>query len=312
MNIMPRLEISTQQLEPTLQSTLGPAESRALPELTALAPSYELPAEHDFHPAYAFANDECAALQFEAAEARQLTPDYRGASNRVAVVVGESSLAATLEWIPEETIVLLDSSSLMCNYMNDYTVWLQYASSLEDWRERIIKYPSTSSGLETQLKRWEKAGYEHALISEAGFQRAQELARQKVFVPWCADLTSSADVARLADALKGLNAHITFANLTNVIQFNHLHWNLRSFVDNLRQLPVTRFAPILTTSCLATAGKDPGLVATGPHFGLDALAAEDGQRSLTDRKAALARVRSRPALSAMYKEILDRSLGLAD
>lgn len=287
MKTMARLEISTQALEPVGDTVVSEASSRPLVELAAAAPSYDT--EECYRVAFSFSNDECAAPYFHHLQMRQFSPDFRSASNRIALLVGESSLAACLQFIPEETIVLLDQSPLMCEHMNNYTVWLQYASSLDDWRHHVLRENYVPPSLRRQIREWGALGHAHPLGDEATFQATQQLARQKVFVPWRADLTKTSDMAELAAALNSIDAHITLINLTNVIQYAGYHHKVELFANNLRQLPVTQFAPILTTSTHATTPNMPGLATTGPFFGLDNLAGDGAKPAAGYLGAAIVR-----------------------
>lgn len=241
---------------------------------------------------YPFSNDENLPY-FEQLRARTDLPEYRQASNRVALLVGESSLAAAIQYIPEDTILLVDQSFEMCVFMKRYIEALREAESIADWAKFMkvgdqeflgtAVYRHFGTQFEVQAHEAEKNGYKHPLQDEAEFKKAQAFAQTKAIVPWHADIGSSKNMQALAAALKERKANITMMNLTNVIHYDTRFKKAKHCATKLKELPITEQAPIMTTSMhpkTADTKEDwrrmrnlqHGIAeATGPFFGLDSL-----------------------------------------
>lgn len=272
------------------------APSVPLHSLVDLAP--EIP-ESPYMPHgvyFPFSNDE-SPLYFQQLVARTQTAEYQQATNRVALIVGESSLASAVQFIPEDTIVVLDSSDEMCVYIRDYVDSISNANTLSDWKELMgFNRPEFVKGIMNgdleryaqklfeQVDEWEDAGIKHALYDENAFAAAKAALAGKVVIPWHADIADKQAIAGLAEALRSHDATITMANLTNVIPYDRTFNETSDYVDILSQLPFTPYAPIMATN---TSGKalltkedvlkdlvnpDHIVQATGPFFGLDNLA----------------------------------------
>lgn len=280
-----RFEISQQDIP--LENGLRPdaAPSRPLHELASWAPAYPEACIHE-NVGYTISNDE-SARYYDELQLRTLTPDFLEATNRVAVLVGEASLASALPMIPEETIILLDQSPEMASFMAEYLACLQEADTIEDWYAMMdLRSPvpwsaedATRDRIEDQAYDWQEEGYRHAFKDEESFQQAKELARTKAIIPWVGDITRDSDMGYLGDALRSNDAHVTLVNLTNVLAVNRDYGLASSYVAPLRNLPVTDTTPIMLTGI---SSKYPGtrrsniVKATGPFFGLDNLAEHGG------------------------------------
>src|SRR5665213_33767 len=210
---------------------------------------------------FPYANDE-SATYWEQAMSRIKTAEYQAATNRTALLVGESSLAAALPYITENTIVLVDANVHSCIYMQHYVDCLRTAPTIDGWRRQMATVLDRDPGsgktglyqekfitlmLKRQIKQWHEAGLQHALGDEEAYQFSSQLARQKAIVPWHADLQDPADMQRLAGVLKAQQATITMANLTNVVD----HLKTTEGPLALEDLPMTEHAPILATSMAA-------------------------------------------------------------
>lgn len=277
------IERSTQEI-PRTEEAGQRALSLPLYDLADLAPpvSQKYSLSDVRHP---FSNDESAAY-FDQAQSRSQTPEFQQATNRVAVLVGESSLMLNLPFIPEETIILLDSSEPMTSYMSDYVEALRTADNADDWarragvlKKRILpRFGLPDRGEERALyflrhlgTEWVSEGYIHPAMDVNAFDERAKLARQKAIIPWHGDITSIEDMAKLGDALKQRNANVTMLNLSNVLSVYYGHVPMEKFVDGLEQLPLVDNAPILTTSIRHKYTTGPIMEATGPFFGLDNL-----------------------------------------
>src|SRR5690348_15324706 len=120
-NVTSTLEISTQHLVPAeVISDADPVLHLPLPDLANDAPDLTGHMYSSADVRYPLSNDECTAPYFEQLSVRTETPEFQNAKNRVAILVGESGLAANLKYIPEETIVLLDTSPDMNIFMEMY------------------------------------------------------------------------------------------------------------------------------------------------------------------------------------------------
>jgi hypothetical protein len=285
----PRLETSSQQL-PSLAETVPPlAPSQPLHGLAEAAWQLDHSLCIPENIPFPFSNDECTAPYVKQLSVREQSPDYRTATNRVALLIGESALAANLADIPEDTIVLFDKSPDMCTYMGEtYVQQLREAASARAWRQSVLRgaperYYRLFAG---QLVEWRGKGYEHPLSKQARpetFLAAQQAAREKAIIPWFGDITEPLDLQILGDALRAQNATVTFMNLSNVIPACHKFDTAQACADALGQLPVSRYAPILTTQLHARKPQNAleererlrgrsKAEATGPFFGLANLA----------------------------------------
>lgn len=233
---------------------------------------------------FPFSNDDSIDA-FRDAMDRTETEDYQQATNRTAVIIGESALATNIQHIKEETIVLLDSSVPMVQHMTNYVDLLRDARDATAWKWQIgvgnNKLDSQSQArygnmLREQIEWWERSKEPHALRTPSMFKAAQTLAREKAIIPWHGDITSDEDMARLGIALRKLDATVTLLNLSNVIPFTACAPRLPSFptaagyADKLTHLPTVPNVPILTTSLTSYSG---GRIveSTGPFSGLDDL-----------------------------------------
>jgi hypothetical protein len=299
------IEISTQTLTPHETSVGLPGVNAPLHELALDAPVLADTKPKLSQVGCPFSNDD-AARYFEQTQARTLTPEYIEANNRTALLVGESALASAIRFIPEDTIILLDSSREMCIYMGAYVKNLREASSIQDWAKRMGLAPNRLTArlkspvfdhyyrkLTAQIITWERDGFSHAFSDEATFKEAQELARQKAIIPWHANITNGYDMSDLSEALNKHGASITMMNLTNVLPYDETFRDSSSYAAMLSELPVTPNAPILTTSVFPQLDEflNGSLVenaqlrivpTTGPFFGLANLAEAGGCRDDVD------------------------------
>jgi hypothetical protein len=259
------------------------ALQQAAPPLPAREPDFE-------KVPYLFANDACNVTDLEAVRDYRIgTDSYRAARNPTAIIIGEGALAASLQYLPESQIVLLDYSADMCLFMNRYVEALQTMPDPDAWTEMVFKNApfGSQSLLNAQISDWENNGQSHALYDDEVFFKAQQLARKKTFIPWSADITSPTEIANLSQVLTKTNSQITFMNLTNVIPYAALHSDMlpdaQAFADLLIELPITKDAPIVTTAGMPRnvrsdyerwrARMGSGRCeATGPFFGLEGLA----------------------------------------
>lgn len=275
------IEVS-QQAIPRVEAFDGlPAISMPLHDLVDDAP----PLAATYNPndiEYAFSNDE-SAHYFDETRVRASTPEYRQASNRVAIVVGESALMSTLPLIPEETIIVVDQSEDMCSFMHDYVASLRTAETINDWGKamgliendnHVHAYNQMRKGFVGQSGEWRNTGYSHALDNPDVYRQAHQLARQKAIIPWHADIADPHDMAALGKALRDRDAHVTFVNITNVPSVYAIPGDSAGWANRLDQLPMTSHAPILATANHPKEGIDPSdpnvtriTEALGPFFG---------------------------------------------
>ena len=297
------LELSRQTIPLTASSSPNLAPSVPLHSLAESAPKlsglFRRARFDPNHIANVFSNDE-AARSFEQTQARTALPEYRLATNRVALLVGESALAASIRYIPEETIIMLDASKNMSLFMRDYIEALREARSIKDWKNRTgltrrsIKPAFRdyyAERLDAQVDEWEGDGYTHALKSGTAFRAAQAAARKKAIIPWHANIGEPDDMQKLGRVLESADAHVTMMNLSNVIMVDPKFEDAKACADQLTALPVTPHAPILTTAHIIKAnsiedwlnsitGQAVGITAaTGPWFGLENLATQGGAAS---------------------------------
>lgn len=293
----------------------GSVPLHGLSEQAPVLPSDYDPAEVKF----SFSNDE-SATYFDQVRSRTALPEYQEATNRVAVVVGESSLAAALPYIPEETIIMVDQSPAMGAFMNRYIEGLRSARTPDDWAEFMgFRHPDTNNDAELkmvsrilfQVEEWRSLGYQHPLADNDAFAEVSELARQKAIIPWRADINSRRDMKRLGKALKAHDAHVTMMNLTNVMACPGALDEASDYAARLRHLPLTPNAPILATTTRpkltgSFLGLGPIVEATGPFFGLDNLARHGGSTSPYRGGSAVERQYA-PAAGRDFEEIFDHN-----
>lgn len=310
------VEVSQQAMPivaPEDQEPSSLAPSRPLYELQDRAPGFGME-QQTTHGAFPCANDESAAY-FEQVAARTATPDYRAATNRTALLVGESALISALPYLSEETVILLDNNPRACAYMRHYVDSLREAPDIQTWHLAMAqrlnpdsegrdgsKYRRQQTGfdLARQIRQWQRAGLRHSLDDPEAYWQSHLLAREKAIIPWHADLRSEPDMQRLAQALDEHDATITMANLTNAINWPNTRPGTSQPLA-LDQLPMTEYAPILTTSMYALppefrdevlsqerpAGTTYLVGATGPFFGLANLYEQGGTGRIADRDERL-------------------------
>lgn len=318
---MNRLAIETsQQTIPGLEldghQPLGPAASRPLHELQQQAPTVidESAGSWPYVVGFPYANDESASYIQQVA-ARTGTPDYQTATNRTALLIGEGSLISALPYMPEDTIIILDKNPRFCAYMQHYVDSLRSAPNIRGWHSEMARrlkpgYDGNSNdpavykeqfmglNLDMQIRQWHSAGLQHGLDDETSYTLARELANKKAIVVWQADLKDETDMQRLGQALRENQATITMANLSNVVSWHKPGGTAVSQRLALEELPITEYAPILTTSLSAlptgfndhgrkSYGKKPEdpiylLPATGPFFGLRNLFEQGGTGPIAD------------------------------
>jgi len=268
--------------------------SRPLHELAEQAPPLS-PIFRDHEIAFPFSNDDLES-SFQTALERTRTPEYAEATNRVAILIGESALANNIQYIPEETIILVDNRMGMCQYLGTYIDTLRQAPDPMSWYQSFCSQGKLSA--ETTARAIEDlnqqlihsmvfTGNVHALNPEGGnrYLKNHNAAKEKAIIPWCADITSGKDMAVLGGTLRANEAKVTLLNLSNVIPFTAISGE--GFTDSaqyaqvLDNLPTTSEMPILTTSREARGFLG---APTGPFFGLDDLAMNGGD-SLTGRVA---------------------------
>jgi hypothetical protein len=265
MNSLP-VEISRQHLP---SDAVGSREyfelapSRPLHELAAEAPALD---DEPFKPwltDFPRANDE-SAIYWRQTRARTETAEYQKATNRTALLVGESSLISALPYIPEDTIIIINNNPHSSIYMQHYIDALRTAPTIQDWFDQMehrmnpyenddwlkrYKQQFLGVGLDRQLKQWQDAGMEQGLDDEEAYRLSSQLAREKAIIPWEANLQDPAAMERLNQALRAHKATITFVNLANVMEW------LKDVSPRpplaLEDLPMTEYAPILTTAMVA-------------------------------------------------------------
>ncbi len=291
MSFQENFELSGQRVEP-LPEAQSPelAFHTPLLDLAAEAPALYSLGYRSERVLFPFSNDECTAPYFDQLQVRTLTPEYQQARNRVAVVIGESGLAANLPFIPEDTIVVVDKSPDMCIFMQEYIAGLRTAKDRHEWGSRLhaVGPRDVPDFVGSQLQDWQEASYPHPLVDDVAFAAARAQASEKVIVPWRADITNQKDVSNLAHALRSREATITLMNLTNVLPLEGALQTPAEWAAQLRALPLSPRAPILTTSLgyqrvqnpleVVLSGKiEKANAQTGPFFGLENLGEASGQ-----------------------------------
>lgn len=196
--------------------------SRPLTELSDEAPQV---ARHDYRDLHSsFSNDETAQY-FLQLIGRTKTPEFRLATNRTAILVGESALAnaLTLGGLPEDTIIIFDNEPAAITFMSDYIAALKEEPTLAGWNNRMgldkleKRYPQLHLRLVSQAYEWAVNGFQTPLFDEDAYHGAHLEARRKAIIPWLGDLTSETDISCLARALNGHGATVTMMNLTNAM-----------------------------------------------------------------------------------------------
>ncbi len=115
------------------------APSVPLRGLSRLAPPVtEISSGEQQDPLYPLSNDD-SAHSYQEATARYADPAYRQTENRVAVIVGEGSLSESLALIKEETIVILDGSANMHDFMKrTYVPGFRSAATRDEWNGFLL------------------------------------------------------------------------------------------------------------------------------------------------------------------------------
>jgi hypothetical protein len=265
------------------------AASRPLTELADLAPQVTAEVDYRILP-FTFSNDD-SARQYDATRSRTESPEYKQATNRTAVIIGEGSLMAALPLVPEDTIVLVDRDPAMCAYMGRYVRALVEAETVDEWG-RVMGFlgpgtgfgtgvPMAISRLDGQVAEWAEDGYTHPRLDEEAYAEAHELVRQKAIVPWHADIRDKGDMKRLGKALETHDANVTMANITNVVADENgvvAVSHGRRYARTLGRLPMVANAPILATSFRhkLDAGSPSTVESVGPFLGPESLAKHGG------------------------------------
>lgn len=313
----PVIEISHQILPAEDEESLTPAPSRALHELQDLAPAISKAWRPGQSVAYPFSNDE-SAIYFAQTASRTATYEYRTASNRTALLVGESSLAAALPHIPEDTVLIVDKDPAFCFYMQQYIEALRFSPDIQTWTLEMAKrlgedteggaaaleYAKQLKGLDyhRQVRQWQRAGLAHGLGNDENYSQARRLAHDKAIIVWEANIKSADDMRSLARALAEHEATVTMANLTNALSWPCTAEG-KELPVALEDIPMTAHAPILITAATAFPREyseelkgqgDPRretylIPATGPFFGLQNLLENGAARMTHNSKAVFVR-----------------------
>ncbi|MBL8122355.1 hypothetical protein JNM87_06435 [Candidatus Saccharibacteria bacterium] len=289
-----RQELPLGALNETQTDTALPRLSAPLQGLVEFAEQTASVTERAPLPDYAFSNDELASY-YAALKLRKVSPDFMLASNRVAVLIGESALAAALgeEMLPEETIIMLDVNKMHSAYMQHYIEALRTRSSPLEWRNTVLgeheqanDQPNASAAtlLESQIREWRASGYTHALTNQEAYMRAQSEARKKTIITWSGDVTNRDHMTLLGNALKGRDAYITFLNLSNVMPTNDTLHTAAAFALPLENLPLTPSTPILTSSLRQKEDDSIIVEATGPFWGLQNLRLHGGNTNTLSKR----------------------------
>jgi hypothetical protein len=246
---------------------------------------------------FPFSNDNMRT-SFVDALSRKDTETYQAVENPVAVLVGESALAANIQLIPEQTIVLIDKNHSTSLYLDRYVQALREEPDAASWMQRMLGgFASDLSAftfrdcLARQIRHFRDYDRVHPFGDTTqdaiAYSNAQEKAREKTIVSWAGNIASPDDMEYLGETLREHNGTVTLLNLTNVIPYcaerphlEHSYLQSRRYAEVLRTLPTTADMPILTTSSYSY-DVDPTTTAhmldyTGPFTGLDDLAARGG------------------------------------
>jgi len=269
------------------------ADQQPLYDLLDAAP--DLPVGYAPDVTYPFSNDDWLP-GFTKAQTRVQTPEYQAVANPVAMVIGESALAASIHLIAEPTILVVDASPAMVKHMGKYVRALRKERTCKGWNERMVdSHPDSlvryryRGELGEQIERHIEWGCTHPLdklsktpeATQKAYSQARKAAKSKAIIPWRADITQEDDIAHLGEELRARDATITMLNLTNVIPYTVKNNPSSPFTDSadfaniLGALPTTANMPILTTSHFFEPATNV-LEATGPFFGLSDLAARGG------------------------------------
>ena len=279
---MSEFTVSHQQIPASVLEYADPLTAREpLADFKAKAPNLLFHRYDADNVPYPFANDEFSNAFFRQLALREHTTSYQLARNPVAFLVGESALAANIHTIPEPTIVVFDRSPDMCLFMEMYVNALRDEMSAIDFAVRLCNtgnFNEMVDKLTLQTDKWRRRNQPHPFTDDAAFFKAKETMKNKTIVTWNGNITDDEDMSELADSLRDSDAKITFMNLTNVLpaataQVGDLEW-----IDNLRCLPMTDDAPILSTMPSESDFNGASLAEIyrchdwmeqiGPHFGL--------------------------------------------
>lgn len=264
------------------------AASRPLFELEEISVIGENRIKKRRRALFPFAIDRTAEY-FDQLRHRSSLPDWKQSPNRTALVIGESSFAAMLQYLEEDTIIVADVNIAMVDFMKEYVKQLRQAASIDEWEAAMIDHYAISGKIEDafgdldiQKESWVKRGIPHALENDDEFKKAQKIARSKAIVVAAVDITHLDSIYALKAILDEYNATITFINLTNLIGYPTAFANKSNAVQALEKLPVSEYAPILVSSLYAESPMDGGvdtlpekkhlLDQVGPFFGVGNLA----------------------------------------
>jgi hypothetical protein len=81
---------------------------------------------------FKFSNDDSIA-SFQDAWCRVESPEYQNVRNKVTVVVGEGALHTNIQYLPEQTIVMVGNEPEQVKYMDYYTFIFQTARDQKEW-----------------------------------------------------------------------------------------------------------------------------------------------------------------------------------
>lgn len=268
--------------------------SLPIAELSAAAPPIHNEGQEATFP---FSNDNMRTSFIDALN-RKDTETYQAVENPVAILVGESALAANIQLIPEQTIVLIDKNHSTSLYMDRYAQALREEPDAASWMLRMLGSFASDSGayifsdhLARQMRHFRDCDKAHpfgnTIQDKIAYGNAQEKAREKTIVSWPADIAGPDDMNYLGETLREHDGTVTLLNLTNVIPYcaerphlGHSYLQSRRYAEVLRALPTTPDMPILTTSNYShntdSAATAHMLDFTGPFMGLDDLATRGG------------------------------------
>jgi hypothetical protein len=229
---------------------------------------------------FPFSNDGDLAIYYKQLRARQYTPDYQNAINPVAVIIGEGSLAAALQYIPEPTIILIDKDPFMVDYMRQYRSMLRVCEAPEDFLNGL-GISLNKRSVYRNVRKWRRYEESHPFESLEKFRESSMLAKRKAIVPYCLDITDPRQMLEFGELLNRFSAEISFMNLTNAAGYENNFLTASDLAHELSLLPITQHAPIMTTSPTSIPYYKDGLVPvdaiggliyqTGPFFGVDNL-----------------------------------------
>ena len=271
--------------------------SRPLTELSDEAPQV---ARHDYRDLHSsFSNDETAQY-FLQLIGRTKTPEFRLATNRTAILVGESALAnaLTLGGLPEDTIIIFDNEPAAITFMSDYIAALKEEPTLAGWNNRMgldkleKRYPQLHLRLVSQAYEWAVNGFQTPLFDEDAYHGAHLEARRKAIIPWLGGRPAEPDVSCLARGRKGHGGTSTRMILTNAMVVGRPRMKTAAeYAQLLSFLPTTPLAPILVSSITKKypAGNSPESLisagiyeSVGPFFGIENLRDHGGKLISTE------------------------------